>query len=114
METIAKEIYGAGAVAFAPAAERALEQLPAMGLGETPVCMAKTQYSFSDDPGKLGAPTGFRVLIRDILPSAVRRPRSPPSRPPISGPRGADSIAPPPQQLLPPRARQRVGTLTRA
>src|SRR2546427_6159620 len=43
IETIAKEIYGAGAVAFAPAAERALEQLPAMGLGETPVCMAKTQ-----------------------------------------------------------------------
>src|SRR5207247_5038168 len=48
IETVAKEIYGAGAVAFAPAAERALEQLPAMGLGETPVCMAKTQYSFSD------------------------------------------------------------------
>src|SRR5213079_3244874 len=48
IETIAKEIYGAAGVAFAPAAERALEQLPALGLGETPVCMAKTQYSFSD------------------------------------------------------------------
>jgi len=70
IETIAKEIYGAGAVAFASAAERALEQLPAMGLGETPVCMAKTQYSFSDDPTKLGAPSGFTLQVRDILPSA--------------------------------------------
>src|SRR5467141_643164 len=64
IETIAKEIYGAGGVAFAPAAERALEQLPAMGLGATPVCMAKTQYSFSDDPTKLGAPTGFTLQVR--------------------------------------------------
>jgi formate--tetrahydrofolate ligase len=70
IETIAKEIYGAGAVAFAPVAERALEQLPAMGLGETPVCMAKTQYSFTDDPAKLGAPSGFTLQVRDILPSA--------------------------------------------
>ena len=70
IETIAKEIYGAGAVAFAPVAERALEQLPAMGLAETPVCMAKTQYSFSDDPTKLGAPSGFTLQVRDILPSA--------------------------------------------
>ena len=70
IETIAKEIYGAGGVAFAPAAERALEQLPALGLGETPVCMAKTQYSFSDDPTKLGAPSGFTLHVRDILPSA--------------------------------------------
>ncbi|HEY6783621.1 MAG TPA: formate--tetrahydrofolate ligase, partial [Gemmatimonadales bacterium] len=59
IETIAKEIYGAGAVAFAPAAERAMELLPKLGLGETPVCMAKTQYSFSDDATKLGAPSGF-------------------------------------------------------
>ena len=70
IETIAKEIYGAGGVAFAPAAERALEQLPALGLGETPVCMAKTQYSFTDDPAKLGAPSGFTLQVRDILPSA--------------------------------------------
>jgi formate--tetrahydrofolate ligase len=70
IETIAKEIYGAGAVAFAPAAERALDQLPALGLGETPVCMAKTQYSFSDDPAKLGAPSGFTLQVRDILPAA--------------------------------------------
>ena len=70
IETIAKEIYGASGVAFAPAAERALELLPKLGLGETPVCMAKTQYSFSDDAAKLGAPSGFTLQVRDILPSA--------------------------------------------
>jgi formate--tetrahydrofolate ligase len=70
IETIAKEIYGAGGVSFAPPAERALELLPKLGLGETPVCMAKTQYSFSDDAAKLGAPTGFTLQVRDILPSA--------------------------------------------
>jgi len=70
IETIAREIYGAAGVAFAPPAERALELLPKLGLGETPVCMAKTQYSFSDDPTQLGAPTGFTLHVRDILPSA--------------------------------------------
>jgi formate--tetrahydrofolate ligase len=70
IETIAREIYGAGSVSFAPAAERALEMLPKLGLGETPVCMAKTQYSFSDDPTQLGAPSGFTLHVRDILPSA--------------------------------------------
>ncbi|HET9707418.1 MAG TPA: formate--tetrahydrofolate ligase [Gemmatimonadales bacterium] len=70
IETIATEIYGAGGVSFAPPAERALELLPKLGLGETPVCMAKTQYSFSDDAAKLGAPSGFTLQVRDILPSA--------------------------------------------
>jgi formate--tetrahydrofolate ligase len=70
IETIAREIYGAGSVEFAPPAARALEQLPALGLGETPVCMAKTQYSFSDDPARLGAPSGYPFHVRDILPSA--------------------------------------------
>jgi formate--tetrahydrofolate ligase len=70
IETIAREIYGAAGVAFAPAAERALELLPKLGLGETPICMAKTQYSFSDDAIQLGAPTGFTLHVRDILPSA--------------------------------------------
>ena len=70
IETIAKEIYGAAAVSYAPAAQRALELLPKLGLGETPVCMAKTQYSFSDDPTKLGAPAGYTLQVRDILPSA--------------------------------------------
>jgi len=70
IETIAKEMYGAGGVAYAPPAERALELLPKLGLGETPVCMAKTQYSFSDDAAKLGAPSGFTLQVRDILPAA--------------------------------------------
>jgi formate--tetrahydrofolate ligase len=70
IEIIAKEIYGAGDVAYAPPAARALELLPKLGLGETPVCMAKTQYSFSDDPAKLGAPSGYTLQVRDILPSA--------------------------------------------
>ena len=70
IETIAREIYGAGSVGFAPAAERALELLPKLGLGETPVCMAKTQFSFSDDATQLGVPTGFTLHVRDILPSA--------------------------------------------
>jgi len=64
IETIAREIYGAGGVSFAPAADRALELLPKLGLGETPVCMAKTQYSFSDDPTQLGAPAGFTLSWR--------------------------------------------------
>ncbi len=70
IETIAREMYGASGVAFAPPAERALELLPKLGLGETPVCMAKTQYSLSDDATKLGVPTGFTLHVRDILPSA--------------------------------------------
>ncbi len=70
IETIAREIYGARGVQFAPAALRALELLPALGLGETPVCMAKTQYSFSDDATKLGAPSDYDLQVRDILPSA--------------------------------------------
>jgi formate--tetrahydrofolate ligase len=70
IETIAREIYGAGNVSFAPVAERALDLLPKLGLGETPVCMAKTQYSFSDDATQLGAPSGFTLHVRDILPAA--------------------------------------------
>ncbi|MDP3911709.1 MAG: formate--tetrahydrofolate ligase, partial [Gemmatimonadales bacterium] len=70
IETIAREMYGAAGVSFGAAAERALDLLPRLGLGETPVCMAKTQYSFSDDATRLGAPTGFTLHVRDILPSA--------------------------------------------
>ncbi len=70
IETIAQEIYGAGDVAFSPQAQKALELLPKLGLGETPVCMAKTQYSFSDDATRLGAPSGFTLHVRDILPAA--------------------------------------------
>lgn len=67
---IAREIYGAAAVEFTPKADRAARQLAEFGLGETPVCMAKTQYSFSDDPSLLGAPSNFRIAVRDIYPSA--------------------------------------------
>ncbi|HEU4830012.1 MAG TPA: formate--tetrahydrofolate ligase [Gemmatimonadales bacterium] len=70
IETIAKEIYGADGVDYAPAAEKNIAQCEAMGLGATPVCIAKTQYSFSDDPTRLGRPTGFRITIRDVYPSA--------------------------------------------
>ncbi|HEY7611399.1 MAG TPA: formate--tetrahydrofolate ligase [Gemmatimonadales bacterium] len=70
IETIAREIYGAAGVDYAAAAEKNIAQCEAMGLADTPVCIAKTQYSFSDDPAKLGRPTGFRLTIRDVYPSA--------------------------------------------
>jgi formate--tetrahydrofolate ligase len=70
IETIAREIYGADGVDFSATAEKAIAQCEAMGLGETPVCMAKTQYSFTDDPTKLGRPTGFRITVRDVYASA--------------------------------------------
>jgi formate--tetrahydrofolate ligase len=70
IETIAREIYGAGGVDYTSAAEKNIAQCESMGLGQTPVCIAKTQYSFSDDPTKLGRPTGFRLTIRDVYPSA--------------------------------------------
>jgi formate--tetrahydrofolate ligase len=67
---IAREIYRADGVDFSPAAARSIDQLEAMGMGQTPICMAKTQYSFSDDATKLNAPTGFRITVRDVYPSA--------------------------------------------
>jgi formate--tetrahydrofolate ligase len=70
IETIAREIYGAAGVDYAGPAEKNIAQLEAIGMGQTPVCMAKTQYSFSDDPTKLGRPTGFRLTIRDVYASA--------------------------------------------
>jgi formate--tetrahydrofolate ligase len=70
IEIIAREIYGAAGVDYTGPAEKNIAQCEAMGLGQTPVCMAKTQYSFSDDPTKLGRPTGFRLTIRDVYPSA--------------------------------------------
>jgi formate--tetrahydrofolate ligase len=70
IETIAREIYGAAGVDYGAAAEKNIAQCEAMGLGDTPICIAKTQYSFTDDPAKLGRPTGFRLTIRDVYPSA--------------------------------------------
>jgi formate--tetrahydrofolate ligase len=70
IEIIAREIYRADGVNFSGAASKSIEQLEATGLGQTPVCMAKTQYSFSDDASKLCAPSGFRITVRDVYPSA--------------------------------------------
>ena len=70
VETIATEIYRADGVDFLPAARRQLEECEALGMGHAPVCMAKTQYSFSDDPALLGAPNGFRITVREVAPSA--------------------------------------------
>lgn len=70
IETIAKEIYGADGVSYAPAASRALKRLEDLGFGNLPICMAKNQYSLSDDQTKLGRPTGFTVTVRDVYVSA--------------------------------------------
>ncbi|MFW6193569.1 MAG: formate--tetrahydrofolate ligase [Gemmatimonadota bacterium] len=68
--TIAREVYGAGGVDFEPEAREQIDRIERLGLGDVPVCMAKTQYSFSDDPSKLGRPTGFRITVREVAPSA--------------------------------------------
>ncbi len=70
IEAVAKEIYGAKGVSYSAAAERVLQNLEQMGLGNLPVCMAKSQYSLSDDPKKLGRPTDFEITVREVYPSA--------------------------------------------
>ena len=70
IQTIASEIYGAGGVSYAPAAERQLKKLEEMGFANMPVCMAKTQYSLSDDPALLGRPVGFVMNVREVYVSA--------------------------------------------
>ena len=70
IETIAKEIYGADKVTYDPAANSAIRKITELGFGNLPVCMAKNQYSLSDDPKKLGRPTGFTVNIREVYVSA--------------------------------------------
>lgn len=70
VETIAKTIYGADGVDFLPKAKKELERLTELGFGALPICMAKTQYSFSDDPKKLGRPVNFRISIKDVSISA--------------------------------------------
>ena len=70
IETVAKEIYGADGVSYSPAAQKELQRIESLGMGNFPVCMAKTQYSLSDDPGKLGRPTGFTVNVREVYVSA--------------------------------------------
>jgi formate--tetrahydrofolate ligase len=70
IEIIAREIYGADGVDFQSGAVKNIEQLEVHGLREVPICMAKTQYSFSDDPTRLGRPRGFRINVREVTPSA--------------------------------------------
>ena len=70
IEAVAKKIYGADGVIYAPAAKKQLKKIAEMGYGKLPVCMAKTQYSLSDDPSLLGRPTGFELNVRDAYVSA--------------------------------------------
>ena len=70
IETIAKEIYGAGSVNYSAAANKQIEQLEQLGFGNLPICMAKTQYSLSDDPTLLGRPEGFEMNVREAYVSA--------------------------------------------
>jgi formate--tetrahydrofolate ligase len=70
IETIAKEIYGAGTVNFADSVIKKMAELEKQGFDKLPVCMAKTQYSLSDDPALLGRPEGFTLNVRDMYVSA--------------------------------------------
>ncbi len=70
ISTVAREIYGADGVTYAPAALKSIRKFEEMGFGSLPVCMAKTQYSLSDDQTKLGRPQGFEINVRDAYVSA--------------------------------------------
>lgn len=70
IKSIVTKVYGGTGVAYSPAAKKEMERLTDMGFSKMPVCMAKTQYSFSDDPAKLGAPEGFTVTVRNMKVSA--------------------------------------------
>ena len=70
IEAIVKKVYGGSGITLTPNAKKQVEQLTALGFGALPVCVAKTQYSFSDDPTKLGAPEGFTVTVKNVKVSA--------------------------------------------
>jgi formate--tetrahydrofolate ligase len=70
IDIIVRQIYGGDGADYSPTADRAIEYLQSIGLGETPVCMAKTQYSLTDDPTKLGKPSGFRITVNEVYGSA--------------------------------------------
>lgn len=70
IETISKEIYGADSVSYTAAVNKQIQKLEELGFGNLPICMAKNQYSLSDDPSLLGRPTGFNMNIRDVYVSA--------------------------------------------
>lgn len=70
ISAIAREIYGADGVNYSPAANKTIEELTALGFAQTPICMAKTQYSLSDDMAKIGRPTGFDITVREVRVAA--------------------------------------------
>jgi formate--tetrahydrofolate ligase len=70
VEAIVKKVYGGDGVDYSPAAAKAIDGLEAMGMHQTPVCMAKTQYSLTDDPLRLGKPAGFRITVNEVYASA--------------------------------------------
>jgi formate--tetrahydrofolate ligase len=70
IDAIVKNVYGGDGADYSPAADRAIEYLTSIGLGDTPVCIAKTQYSLTDDQTRLGRPTGFRITINEVYGSA--------------------------------------------
>ncbi|MCQ2457603.1 MAG: formate--tetrahydrofolate ligase [Clostridia bacterium] len=70
IEAVVRKIYGGDGVVIAPAAKKQIDRLTALGFDKLPICVAKTQYSFSDDPSKLGAPEGFKVTVRNVKVSA--------------------------------------------
>lgn len=70
IETVAKEIYGADGVTYSDAAKKELKHIEEMGFGRLPVCMAKTQYSLSDNPALLGRPSGFQINVREVYVNA--------------------------------------------
>ena len=70
IETIAHKIYHAGSVLYTKGAEKAIRDITALGFGNLPICIAKTQYSLSDNPSLLGAPEGFEITVRDVKLSA--------------------------------------------
>ena len=65
-----RSVYGGDGVDYSPAADRAIDYLESIGLHHTPICMAKTQYSLTDDPSRLGRPTGFRITVNEVYRSA--------------------------------------------
>jgi formate--tetrahydrofolate ligase len=70
IDTIVRQIYGGEGADYTPEADRAIAYLESIGMGGTPVCMAKTQYSLTDDATKLGRPRGFRITVNEVRPSA--------------------------------------------
>jgi formate--tetrahydrofolate ligase len=70
IDTIVRRVYGGDGADYSAKADRTIDYLQSIGLGETPICMAKTQYSLTDDPTRLGRPTGFRITVNEVYPSA--------------------------------------------